>query len=116
MFMRRGTILAGLIFASSSPAHAAQWYEIVTNKTTSCVDSASAGAPELATPDGTAATYTPLGELVSVDKVPDGAGASIVVMRITDPEGDPFLNVVFYPSLSDCQAVLAYERKQVTAG
>jgi len=110
---RRIIIALTLCLAGAYPAHAADWYEISGDKT-ECVDVTAnqtlGGNPKLATPQGTAELYQSLGDLVTTRTVHDAAGADIVMVHITDDDGNPFLNVTFFPSLADCQFVLNYSQ------
>jgi len=107
-------LLAACLFLPwAGPALADDWYEFAPGNT-QCQDitalSDAAGNPDLGTPDGTAALYQALGETVLTHQVRDASGAAIIVMRITDSTGNLMLNTTFYPSLADCQFVLAYEK------
>lgn len=95
-----------LVLASASPAVADDWYQIIDSQ---CVD-VTADDTRLGTPRGLQDVYQGLGEVVVTHQVQDGAGGTIIVMRITDSSGDLFLNTTFYPSLADCQSVLSYEK------
>ena len=95
---------------NASAAHAHDWYEVNSNKT-QCLDITSTTTPtentQLETPEGTQALYRSLGQFVSSKEVEDGFGAPIIVMHINDSDGHPFLSFTFYPSMTDCQYVLA---------
>ena len=102
--------MTGVLVLAAAQARAADWYEINAGNT-QCLDMALAapadGIGYLATPEGTRAAYQDIGETVTSTQVSDANGASIVVMHIIDSNGDRFLNFTFYPSLADCQYVLA---------
>jgi hypothetical protein len=108
--MFRYSLVTGLLLTAAAPAHATDWYEVnATN--TQCLNMAQVapanGISQLATPEGTREAYQGIGETVTSTKVKDANGASIVVMHIIDSNGDHFLNFTFYPTLADCQYVLA---------
>jgi len=102
-----------LILGFARPALAADWYVISSDKS-QCLDltasQAAAGDPQLGSPDGTAALYQSLGDDVHTGSVKDNSGAAIIVMHIKDPDGNPILSLTFFPSLADCQFVLAYTK------
>jgi hypothetical protein len=90
----------------ASPAAADDWYQISGGI---CFD-ATAADSKLGTPQGLEDLYQGLGENIVTHQVQDGAGGTIIVLRITDSSGAPFLTTTFYPSMADCQSVLSYEK------
>ncbi len=111
MRMLHHFLWASLLLALPQIADASDWYVMNASKTR-CVDittsTIGSGTPDLATPAGTQALYESLGEHVATKQLQDSAGAAIIMMHITDSSGDPFLDMTFYPSLTDCQFVLGY--------
>ncbi len=112
--MLRLPLVFALILALSRPALAADWF-VISSDRTQCVDlttsETASGSPQLGTPDGTAALYQSLGDVVGTGSVKDGAGAAIIVMHVKDAEGNHILDLTFFPSLADCQFVLSYSQR-----
>lgn len=110
--MIRFFLMTGLLLAAG-PAWAGDWYETSPDGT-QCLDMAvtasTGGNPQLATPQGTQALYQSAGEVVTSAQVNDAAGAPIIVMHIKDNSGNPILDFTFFPSLADCQFVLAQSK------
>ena len=108
------TILVAIALGApnASAAQAHDWYEINPSKT-QCFDITSSVTPsenlQLETPEGTETLYESLGETVSSKEVDDASGAEIIMMHISDADGVPIFNFTFYPSMTDCQYVLAYD-------
>lgn len=96
---------------ASAAAQVHDWYEVNSSKN-QCLDITSSVTAsenlELETPEGTQALYQSLGLIVSSKEVEDASGAPIIVMHINDSNGYPFLNFTFYPSMTDCQYVVAH--------
>jgi hypothetical protein len=104
-------VVTALGASNASTAQAHDWYEVNPSRTR-CLDITSSVTPsenlQLETPEGTEALYKSLGETVSLKEVKDASGAPIIMMHINDSDGDLIFNSTFYPSMTDCKYVLAY--------
>lgn len=109
----RPFVLAAMFFMFAGAAGAHDWYQ-VNAADTGCGDvttgEAAAGSPGLGSPEGSEALYQSLGGSIATTTLSDSAGASIIVQNITDSDGNPFLRVIFFPSLGDCQYFLSYQK------